>query len=216
MPGPVGERYQEVLYSDGHWNCLQRFVPEVVEQVTPRQKPRMIFAGSMSDWFYGGGLHGVERCIERIAYCRQHTFQLLTKRACEMREYQREVYPKGFPQNLWVGVSVEDSSRLKRIGQLRHVKAALRWVSFEPLLQPIDAVYLHGIDWVIIGCETGPGRRPMDLAWAEELAASAKQQGVPVFLKGLNIDGNVVKDPAHPQWPAWAVRQWPQERQEER
>ena len=214
VPGEVGERYRQVVDKRGRWNGKQVFVPEVLEKIAPKQKPRMIFAGSMSDWFYAGGLTGVRRCLERMLYCPQHTFQLLTKRAYEMRDFQRVVCPKGFPPNLWVGMSVEDNSRFSRIRKLRRVKAAVRFVSFEPLIGPIGGpCRLDGIDWAIIGCETGPGRRPMKLSWAEELAASAREQNIPVFVKGLELDGLVVKDPSHPKWPAWAVRQWPERAQ---
>jgi len=207
MPGPVGALYRHVVNAHGRWTGRQIFLPEVMSKVTRSQKPRMIFAGSMSDWFVDIRIVAVFACMNHIRWCSQHTFQLLTKRPADAAKFQGRFFFDGFPPNLWLGTSVENNATYYRIERLREVNAAVRFVSFEPMLEPIRVpVDLVGMDWVIIGCETGPGRRPMDLAWAEELAASAKQQGIPVFVKGLNIDGRVVKDPAHPQWPVWVVR----------
>ena len=214
VPGAVGERYRQVVGRDGRWNGTQIFLPDVLEKITPRQKPRMIFAGSMSDWFMDGGIMGVLPCINRMRLCSQHTFQLLTKHPDKMQAVQRLHLPDGFPPNVWVGTSVENNTPYYRISRLRDVKAAVRFVSFEPLIGPIGGpCRLDGIDWAIIGCETGPGRRPMKLSWAEELAASAREQNIPVFVKGVELDGEIVKDASHPKWPAWAVRQWPERAQ---
>lgn len=118
------------------------------------------------------------------------------------------------PPRAWLGVSVLHRADLPRLDVLRETPAVVRWASFEPLLADVAPVVdLRGLAWVVIGCERGPGGRagrPMDLRWAERLAARARDAGARVFLKQIAADGRVIDDPAHPAWPAWGVREFPE------
>ncbi|MEA5387152.1 DUF5131 family protein [Haloarculaceae archaeon H-GB11] len=156
------------------------------------RNPQRIFVNSMSDLFLpreyvpDSLLHDVFDVIED---CDQHAFQALTKHGCEhdnrLLLWDRET--ARWPENLWMGVSVESANRLYRIEHLQATAAETKWVSFEPLVGPtgIEPADLAGIDWVVIGGESGPAddRREMDHAWAREIRDAAKAQDIPVFFK---------------------------------
>jgi len=111
------------------------------------------------------------------------------------------------PRYLWFGVTCEDqTSANARIKLLAQVPAQVRFVSFEPLLGPVElsAEQWKALDWIIIGCESGPGRRPCKGEWVESLIHQADERDVPVFVKQLDIDGRVTKNPQ--DWPYWAGR----------
>jgi len=102
--------------------------------------------------------------------------------------FAEDTYPDWVPQvlpNVWLGVSVESGSYTKRINTLRKVPAAVRFISFEPLIGRVGKVNLDGIHWAIIGGESGPGARPMELEWAREIVEQCKAQGVACFVKQL-------------------------------
>lgn len=126
--------------------------PHKLSEPARLKKPSMIFVNSMSDLFWDqipeAYLH---RIFDVMASCPQHTFQVLTKRAEEMAEFST-IRP--FPANVWAGVTVEDSRSLSRVGALRRTRARVRFVSAEPLLEPLD-LDLSGIDWLIVGGESG-------------------------------------------------------------
>jgi protein gp37 len=109
-----------------------------------------------------------------------HIFQVLTKRS----ERMARITPKlDLPPNVWLGVSIETRKYLWRADNLRQVPAAVRFLSLEPLLGPLRAVNLSGINWVIVGGESGPGARPMDPEWAREIRDQCVQARVPFFFK---------------------------------
>jgi protein gp37 len=110
----------------------------------------------------------------------QHTYQVLTKRATRLRRLAPDL---PWPSNVWMGVSVEDADVVARVDELRVVPAAVRFLSCEPLLGPLDGIDLDGIGWVIAGGESGPGARPMDPAWPAELRDACQTAGVPYFFK---------------------------------
>jgi protein gp37 len=112
----------------------------------------------------------------------QHTFQVLTKRSSRLVELARRL---PWPPNVWMGVSVEDQRRSIRASDLAAVPAAVRFLSVEPLLGPIGRLPLDGIDWVIVGGESGPKARPMELDWARGIRDQCVRAGVPFFLKQL-------------------------------
>ncbi len=141
--------------------------------------------------------------------CAEHTYQILTKRPARMREFFRwldqpnskwtyasngeayapvlaaHMYDGDGARNLWLGVSVEDQATADaRIPVLRETPAALRFLSLEPLLEGVD-ISLHGIAWVIVGGESGPGARPFDAAWARSVIAQCREAGVACFVKQL-------------------------------
>jgi len=114
----------------------------------------------------------------------RHTFQVLTKRSSVMRRYVNERYHAlNVPQNVWLGVSVESPRELVRVKHLRQTSAALRFISFEPLLAKIGDVNMAGIEWAIVGGESGPGHRPIDPDWVRELRDQCVSQHVAFFFK---------------------------------
>lgn len=144
-------------------------------------RPRLVFVNSMSDLFHA---RVPERFIRDvfgvIADTPQHTYQVLTKRARRLRRLADEL---DWPANLWMGVSVENSEQLTRTDDLRAVGAAVRFISAEPLLGPLDGLDLSGIDWVITGGESGPGARTCDPAWVRAVRDSCREAEVAYFHK---------------------------------
>jgi protein gp37 len=145
--------------------------------------PRKVFVNSMSDLFHKDvPLAFIQRVFEVMSACPQHQFQVLTKRSARLRKLaqQRAIV---WPQNVWMGVSVEDQRRAHRAVDLGAVPASVRFLSVEPLLGPIEQLPLEGIDWVIVGGESGPGARPMRAEWVESLLSQCRKRGVPFFFK---------------------------------
>ena len=183
------------------------------------RRPRRIFVCSMTDLF---GEWVADEMLDRtfavMALCPQHTFQVLTKRADRMRDYlsankQLQLFVidrkntqhtiMSFPlPNVWLGVSVEDQRRAdERIPALLDTPAAVRWVSAEPLLEPITfrqclypvsdengpnpIIDREALDWVVVGGESGVGARPFNIEWARSIIAQCRAAGVPCFVKQL-------------------------------
>jgi protein gp37 len=145
------------------------------------RSPRLVFVNSMSDLFHEDvPLSFIRQVFQTMAECPQHVFQVLTKRSKRLKESATLL---DWPTNVWMGVSVEDSRVLARISDLRHVPAAVRFLSCEPLIGPLDEVPLGGIDWVIVGGESGPGARPMRPEWALSVLNQCRSHGVPFFFK---------------------------------
>jgi protein gp37 len=145
------------------------------------RRPRMVFVNSMSDLFHERvPLRFVRDVFEVMAEAEHHVFQVLTKR------HQRllEVAPKlPWPTNVWIGVSIENGRWVERADWLRQVPAAVRFVSAEPLLGPLDALELEGIDWLIAGGESGPRHRPVRAEWIRDLRDRCGEAGVAFFFK---------------------------------
>jgi protein gp37 len=142
---------------------------------------RVVFVNSMSDLFHARvPLSFVRQVFGVIADTPQHTYQVLTKRSSRLR---RAAASLDWPPNLWMGVSVEDAVQLRRVGDLRSVPAAVRFLSCEPLLGPLDGLDLTGIGWVIAGGESGPGHRPADPAWVTGIRDRCATGQVPFFFK---------------------------------
>jgi protein gp37 len=145
------------------------------------KKPRKVFVNSMSDLFHEEvPAEFIAKMFATMAACPQHTFQALTKRSGRLAELAPEL---PWPPNLWMGVSVENERVLHRVDDLRKVPAAVRFLSCEPLLGPLGALDLDGIDWVIAGGESGPGARPMNLDWARSLRDRCAKAHVAFFFK---------------------------------
>jgi len=145
------------------------------------KKPRTIFVNSMSDLFHGEiPLAFLDEIFYTMNEARWHTFQILTKRA----EYMAHIASRfNWSPNIWMGVTVESAKYLYRVDLLRGVPAAVRFLSLEPLLGPIPDLDLEGIDWVIVGGESGPGARPMRKEWVLEIRDQCIDAGVPFFFK---------------------------------
>lgn len=145
------------------------------------KQPRMVFVNSMSDLFHAKvPTEFVEKVFEVMAATPQHTYQILTKRSLRLSRLAPRL---PWPPNVWMGVSVEDESQLDRVDHLRTVPAAVRFVSAEPLLGPLDRIDLSGIDWLIAGGESGVDARPMDPAWVRALRDRCRAAGVAFFFK---------------------------------
>jgi protein gp37 len=145
------------------------------------RRPRRVFVNSMSDLFHARvPVAFIRQVFDVMAATPQHTYQVLTKRA---RRLRRVAGSLAWPDNVWMGVSVEDQQVVDRITDLRQVPAAVRFLSCEPLLGPLPGLSLDGIGWVIAGGESGPNARPMDPAWAEDLRDQCAQAQVPFFFK---------------------------------
>jgi protein gp37 len=143
--------------------------------------PRVVFVNSMSDLFHARvPLDFVRDVFDVIADTPQHTYQVLTKRSARLRKIAGKL---DWPPNLWMGVSVEDASQMPRVDDLRTVPAAVRFLSCEPLLGPLDGLDLAGIGWVIAGGESGPAHRPLDPSWVTGIRDRCEQAGVPFFFK---------------------------------
>lgn len=145
------------------------------------RQPRMVFVNSMSDLFHAKvPTEFVEKVFEVMAATPRHTYQILTKRSLRLSRLAPRL---PWPANVWMGVSVEDESQLDRVDHLRTVPAAVRFVSAEPLLGPLDRIDLSGIDWLIAGGESGVDARPMDPAWVRALRDRCRAAGVAFFFK---------------------------------
>ena len=145
------------------------------------RRPRLVFVNSMSDLFHAKVPIGfVREVFAVIADTPQHTYQLLTKRSTRLRRFADRLE---WPANLWMGVSVETMAELSRIDDLRAVPAAVRFVSAEPLLGPLDGLDLTGIDWVITGGESGPGARPCEHDWVRGVRDACMEAQVAFFHK---------------------------------
>ncbi|EPP9372839.1 DUF5131 family protein [Pseudomonas aeruginosa] len=230
--------YDGLLARGGQWNGKVSFVEKALQLPLRWRKQKMIFVNSMSDLFHESVHFSVIDkifAVMALAYTTQakpHVFQVLTKRASRMRDYLndphvvdrieaeakilradhamdlRSVWPL---PNLWLGVSVEDQEQAARISHLLDTPAAVRWLSLEPLLGPVDLLRVQdgdftynalskkegiayrgtGIDWVVVGGESGDQARPMHPDWAESLRKQCAQMNVPFFFK---------------QWGAWCPR----------
>ena len=166
------------------------FHPGRLEEPLRWKKPRRVFVCSMGDLFHEDiNFRGNKiRDIFRIIAASDSIFMLLTKRPQRMAECIEFLYGDGFRgqmPNVWLGTTIENQRHDDRILALQQTPAAVRFVSFEPLLGPFDFLppWLRFIDWVICGGETGPGARPMELAWARDLRDQCKAAGVPFFFK---------------------------------
>ncbi len=145
------------------------------------KKPQTIFVNSMSDLFLKDvPLSFIEKVYDVMNRAHWHTFQVLTKRADRLLEVSREL---PWASNIWMGVTVENSDYVHRIDCLRETGAYIKFLSIEPLLGPISNLNLDGIDWVIVGGESGPGARPMSPEWVTDIRDQCRKAGLPFFFK---------------------------------
>lgn len=204
--------------------------PERLNEPLKWKTPRRVFVCSMSDLFHEDvPFEYIHVIWDIIKACPQHTFLILTKRPQRMAEVVNRIYglerlgwSKGFWDHVWLGVTAENQQHAnERIPILLQIPAAVRFVSVEPMLGPVDLskwkpfdgeCYCQddpkgckprlskncpetAIDWVICGGETGPGARPMHPDWVRSLKDQCQDAGVPFFLKSLYIDGKIIKMP---------------------
>jgi protein gp37 len=148
------------------------------------KEPRLIFVNSMSDLFHPEVPDEfIRRVFDVMSATPQHTYQMLTKRSQRLAHIAPSL---PWPDNVWMGVSVESDRYAFRANHLRSVSnAAVRFLSVEPLVGPVPSLKLAGIDWVIVGGESGHGARPLDLVWVEAIQDQAERAGSKFFLKQL-------------------------------
>jgi len=145
------------------------------------KKPRTVFVNSMSDLFHKDvPLDFIQRVFTTMNKCPKHQFQVLTKRAELLQQYSPELI---WTPNIWMGVSVEDQRVEHRIEYLRRCDAHIKFLSLEPLLGPLPNLDLTGIDWVIVGGESGRNPRPMKQEWVEDIQQQCAQAKVAFFFK---------------------------------
>lgn len=145
------------------------------------RRPRTIFVNSMSDLFHEQVPETfIREVFDVMARADWHTFQVLTKRAERLAALAPAL---NWPANVWMGVSIENNRWVERADRLREVPAAVRFISAEPLLGPLDRLELDGIDWLIAGGESGHGHRPIKSAWVTELRDRCQASDVCFFLK---------------------------------
>ena len=145
------------------------------------RSPRLVFVNSMSDLFHEGvPLSFIQRVFQVMTDCPHHTFQVLTKRPQIAAEHASQL---NWPKNVWLGASIENAKAIVRIRHLCSIPASIRFLSVEPLLEPIPRLPLTGIHWVIVGGESGPGCRPMEPQWVRAIRDRCIARGVPFFFK---------------------------------
>lgn len=155
--------------------------PKALLQPYKWRSPKVVFVNSMSDLFHAKvPLSFVQDVFDVIADTPQHTYQALTKRAHRMARVADKLT---WPDNLWMGVSVESADVVDRIDDLRETPAAIRFLSCEPLLEALPDLNLDSIDWVIAGGESGPKFRPIEPVWVEEIRDQCEEANVPFFFK---------------------------------
>lgn len=145
------------------------------------KRPQMIFVNSMSDLFHKDvPLSFVQSVFDVMQRASWHTFQVLTKRSDRLLELSPAL---DWPANVWMGVSVENQQYIYRMDHLRLTDARIKFLSLEPLLGPLPALNLTGIDWVIVGGESGPGARPIEQSWVLDIRDQCLTFGVAFFFK---------------------------------
>lgn len=234
------------------WSGVVRLVPEKLDEPLRWRRPRRVFVNSMSDLFHESlSDEDIDRVFAAMTCAQRHTFQILTKRPKRMLDYlsrdhgpvnvlarilnAARAMPKprgwiapeshGWPyRNVWLGVSCENQKAAdERIPLLLQTPAAVRFVSAEPLLEPIDfdqsvcrkSNGTNDLDWIIVGGESGPGARPCDILWVGSIVAQCRDAGVPCFVKqlgqntiGVNLADRKGGEPT--EWPlSLRVRQFP-------
>jgi protein gp37 len=220
----MAERLQamgQANYRSGFELTLQ---PHMLELPLRWKQPQTIFVNSMSDLFHQQvPLDYIQRIFDVMRRASWHRFQVLTKRSKRLVELDMKLE---WAPNIWMGVSVESDKYRTRIDDLRATRATIKFLSLEPLLGPLHDLNLSGIEWVIVGGESGPGARPMDAEWARDLRDQCRRASVPFFFKqwggknkkqaGRLLDGRTWDDmppalsvqlarPRTPQFPSAVV-----------
>jgi len=182
--------------------------PEALEEPLGWKKPRLVFVNSMGDLFHEEiPVEFIQKVFDVMNRCPQHIFQILTKRSQRMAELAPLLE---WGENIWMGVTVENSDYMHRIECLQRVPARVCFLSLEPLLGPLDDLVLDGLDWVIVGGESGPQARPMKEEWVLSIQSKCQKEGVPFFFKqwgGVNKKkaGRLLQGRTWDQLPAAAA-----------
>lgn len=155
--------------------------PEALCEPYKWKKPRVVFVNSMSDLFHEKvPFEFIRQVFAVMNENPRHTFQILTKRPERLCELAPVL---DWSENIWMGVTIESNDYIRRADHLRAIDAFVRFVSLEPLLGPVADLELDGINWVIVGGESGPGARPMLQQWVLDVKDKCRRQNVPFFFK---------------------------------
>jgi protein gp37 len=182
----------KAMRANGYDNGFElSLMEDRLSQPLRRKKSTVYFVNSMSDLFHEDIPDKfLDKVFDVIKITPQHTYQILTKRSERMREYFSD---KKLPENVWLGVSVEDKKYgIPRINDLREIDATVRFLSVEPLLEDLGRFDLSNIHWVIVGGESGPKARPMSESWVDNIYKLCKTSEVAFFFKqwgGWGADG---------------------------
>jgi protein gp37 len=180
------ERFRNVPGHPYQYGFDPRLVPTKLLEPLQWPTPRTVFVNSMSDLFQDAVPDEYIAAVATIMLrANWHTYQVLTKRADRLQQLLTTTIPEaGMAKHIWWGVSVEDQKHgLPRINRLRRTPASVRFLSIEPLLEDLGTIDLTGIDWVIVGGESGPGARPMRAEWVRAIKAQCDAQHTPFFFK---------------------------------
>jgi protein gp37 len=181
--------YAEVIANDLRDRGIRRYTngfnltlhSDLVDLPRHWCKPKLVFVNSMSDLFHKDiPFDFLDSVFDTMNACPQHRFQILTKRSNILVQNAPNLK---WTDNIWMGVSVEDLTQAHRIDDLRQVPAKVRFLSLEPLLSPMPNLNLSDIHWVIVGGESGPSYRPMDINWARDIKDQCAKAGVKFFFK---------------------------------
>lgn len=173
--------------------------PDTLDIPLRLRKPSVIFVNSMSDLFHKDiPVHFIQRVFRTMQAAHWHTFQVLTKRAERLAEVAEHLT---WPANVWMGVSVENQKYEYRVRHLQSVAAATKFLSVEPMIGPVEFSSLEGIDWVIVGGESGPKARPIKPEWVRSVRDQCLNERVAFFFKqwggvnksrtGRTLDGRI-------------------------
>lgn len=204
------ERIAKRLQAMGQPNYANGFRVTLHEQALALplrwRKPQRVFVDSMSDLFHKDvPLVFIQKVFQSMRQAHWHTFQILTKRSERLAELNAQIE---WPANVWMGVSVENAEYGFRVDHLRQTNASVKFLSLEPLLSPVPDLDLGGIDWVIVGGESGPGARPMEKGWVIEIKDACIHADVPFFFKQW---GGAVKKRTGRRLQGRLWNQWPME-----
>jgi protein gp37 len=180
----------KAMGTSGYENGFEfTMIPDRLEQPLKKKKSTKYFVNSMSDLFHENmSIQFLDKVMGVIDLTPQHIYQILTKREGAMFDY---FLNRRIPRNIWLGVSVENiQNGVARIDKLRNIDASIKFLSIEPLLENIGKINLTGIDWVIVGGESGANARPMKKEWVINIKRQCEEQNVAFFFK---------------QWGAWGV-----------
>ena len=179
------ERMAKRLHAQGMKKYRNAFKvtihPDTLKDPLKWKKPKLVFVNSMSDLFHNKvPAKFIMSVFEVMNTASQHTFQVLTKRPERVVKANKHL---DWASNIWMGTSIESEKYLCRADALRETDAQVKFLSLEPLLEPLPNLNLSGIDWVIVGGESGPGARPMKEEWVAEIRDNCIDNGVPFFFK---------------------------------
>lgn len=206
------ERMAKRLHAMGQPNYVNGFKltlhPQSLEIPLGWKKPQMIFVNSMSDLFHKDvPVDFIQQVFDVMRRADWHRFQVLTKRAERLLEIDPQIE---WPSNVWMGVSAENQDYKYRIDLLRQTRAKIKFLSLEPLLGPLPRLNLKGINWVIVGGESGPGARPILEEWVIDIRDQCKAKRVPFFFKqwggvqkkraGRLLQGEIYSQMPEPEW----------------